>query len=187
MGNWGRSEPRIKCMAIGCKSAPLTDAEVARNASDAAFAWYFEKKQKWRDAKTWSSCLKRVAEAESKFGKMSAMDQLLLEDTLRDALPYALMCPKCSYGPIELHACSDLLQHHMDKVDGAQIDNRCPNKACRFFSPDASEWKEWDGILRAPHDLETGQGLPVGMPEDHQAPKPVEFAEDERAFKRPRI
>jgi hypothetical protein len=75
----------------------------------------------------------------------------------------ALMCPRCSFGPIELFACPDIRAHHEQEVPSAsgaetRINNACAR--CGFLGEQSSEYPAWDGrcaviepkvLLSAPH------------------------------------
>ena len=69
------------------------------------------------------------------------MSRELLARQLRDSIPGARMCGRCSHGPIEHYACSSLTTHARDAYNG----NRCPK--CDWFSADISAWPPWDGNL----------------------------------------
>jgi hypothetical protein len=167
------TQPELRCMFRFCCSEPLTDTQVARHASDAAFARYLEKKQNHRDGLVYADAVQLVLQVTRNVEGMSeeqrkAVDEAerkLLQHQLNRTMKNALMCPRCKWGPIELFACGDLQSHHDEgTMSGSKIDNRCAN--CRFFSYHVSGWATWDGILR---DAQT-EVAPDGSHSEPQVP-----------------
>jgi len=71
----------------------------------------------------------------------------VIADLRRKFMGRAFMCSSCGFGPVDHYACSDLLAHDGEETHDrrAVIDNSCPH--CGWFSPDLSDWKEWDGTV----------------------------------------
>jgi hypothetical protein len=55
----------------------------------------------------------------------------------------ARMCGQCGAGPFTNEACRDMQAHNND---GGRNRNHCPH--CGWFSPNWSEWPQWDGGVR---------------------------------------
>ena len=94
-------------------------------------------------AATTSCCGQRICYACVK-GILVCKESLAKELT-RDFLGRAHQCPKCSFGPVEHYACSNL---------GESGRNSCPK--CRFFSPNLRDWAMWNGTL--PPSLRSMEG-----------------------------
>jgi hypothetical protein len=63
---------------------------------------------------------------------------------LRKLFPNSYMCGKCSFGPVDHTACSNLRSHHgQTSRGGSRVSNACPK--CGWFSEDLSHWPPWDG------------------------------------------
>lgn len=58
---------------------------------------------------------------------------------------HAFQCAQCSFGPIAHFACHDLAAHHGERVNGAVVNNACPQ--CGWFSESLADWPEWDGTV----------------------------------------
>jgi hypothetical protein len=71
--------------------------------------------------------LNRVDVAEA------ALKKLPREEQLRRANQDAYMCPRCQFGPIAHHSCSDV----------SWQGNKCPN--CSFHTDNISGWAKWNG------------------------------------------
>jgi hypothetical protein len=72
---------------------------------------------------------------------------------LRKEFPNAYQCGSCGFGPVDHKACADLRTHHGEAWaaggggKGGKTDNGCPK--CGWFSAQLSDWKPWDGNVRA--------------------------------------
>eukprot|EP00759_Apiculatamorpha_spiralis_P014924 PhF_6_TR21662/c1_g3_i9/m.30897 len=81
--------------------------------------------------------------------------------TLANEGETAGMCPKCQYGPLDVHThCGNLQTHHLDRVRDCHgrwlsrdsdtysgwVVNSCPQ--CSFFSQTPENWVPWDQVVR---------------------------------------
>jgi len=74
--------------------------------------------------------------------------QRVLEEQFRQAMPDALQCPKCGWGPLDYTGCDVVRYHQGERVVGASIiDNRC--RGCGFLASNKGEYMPWNGVLHA--------------------------------------
>ena len=136
----GPPYPRATLMAAlkqGAKSAPLSvrddyrDAIEALRAADSALAelaCLHESKQSLSAAEFELRCVRaHYRKPDGTFG--------------------AHMCKRCGFGPVDHHACDDLVAHHHEVHwrgwRRTRIQNGCPH--CGWFARDISAWPAWDG------------------------------------------
>ena len=150
--------PCAKSAAGACDAAPYADAVLACALPEHSFAQYVT-------ART----LLPIAEAQSKAyedaqatlqqglgsrGKSADVSRRLLAKALKQQMPDLRQCARCSFGPVDHFACSDLSAHHGQEVSSEsssgewrvmKIDNSC--QRCGWFSPERADWQLWDGRL----------------------------------------
>mmetsp|Transcript_29241 Transcript_29241/g.78523 ORF Transcript_29241/g.78523 Transcript_29241/m.78523 type:complete len:408 (+) Transcript_29241:97-1320(+) len=135
----------------GCPCMPFSDRTVAMCTSEREFDMYTRALQRVRDDATFvsaqgevESCIQELREAFTHKRQYNLRNKLFAMQ-LRNQMPRARQCPKCSFGPIDHFGCGDLQAHQGQRVGSARISNRCPK--CDFFSPELRDWPTWDGEL----------------------------------------
>ena len=78
--------------------------------------------------------------------RQADQDPERLREALLRSMPNAVQCGRCSYGPIDHVACSDLDAHHGERHGNARISNQCPQ--CGWWQHNIRQWPRWDGVVR---------------------------------------
>ncbi|EOD33649.1 hypothetical protein EMIHUDRAFT_229368 [Emiliania huxleyi CCMP1516] len=108
----------------GCSAEAFSDRDIAQHASEGAFSAYLE-------GKTLLPIARKVEKVLAEGSELALL------------VPNGRMCGRCSYGPVELEACNDLLAHHGERRPGssAPVNNACPQ--CGWFAPSIEMWPRW--------------------------------------------
>ena len=172
----------IVCIARNDRCRCVYDDHVARQLlSPTLFASYvrickelpLEKRMHLADAEQHvANVRQQLSEGLATEDELLAAALIAIKTDPTDSSFKWLMCPRCRAGPYPKPRCDDMTAHHgdLDQQGGGFITNSC--HGCGYFAPHASEWIEWDGVIRR-REAQRHHHSPEGNEDEHNAEQDV--------------